>query len=121
MLLYTLLLNYVYKFLGFVFYFAYTGFFYSLFRNKRFISLLVFFFPSYVLSAYIILRILHSPSCRSVSKYCFSDLNRPSALGETAKTKIQMPRLWHKVYSDSYILKDEILFYLICIKNQYGV
>lgn len=125
MLLYTLLLNYVctHKCLGFVFYFAYTGPFYSLFRNHSFISLLFFFFSSYVWSAYMMyfLQSFILLPCRSVSKYCFSDSNRPSALGKTAKSKIQVPCLWHKVYWDSYLLRDEILFHLICIKNQYGV
>lgn len=106
----------------FILFCIYRGF-YSLFRNGRFISLLFFFFPSYVQSAYMIyfLQSFVLLPCRSVSKYCISVSNRPSALGKTAKTKIQMPRLWHKVYRDSYLLRDEILFHLICIKNQYGV
>lgn len=91
MLLYVLLLNYgcAHQCVLFLTLFCIYGvFFYSLFRNERFIFLF-FFFPSYVQSAYL-LYFLQSfcilPRAR-VSKYCFSDSNRPSTLGKQLKRK----------------------------------
>lgn len=91
--------------------------------ETRFISLLFFFFSSYMQSAYLIyfLQSFLVFLAEGYLKTTFLIQIGHRLQEKTAKTKISIPSLGHKVYRDSCLLRNEMLFHLICIKNQYGV
>lgn len=99
-------------------YFAYTRVFTAC-LEMRFLYFPFFFLHAVCLFDFFFTILLTLP-CRRVSKNCCSDSNRPSTLGKKQLKQKSRSQAW-SIRFIKILLRNEMLFHLICIKNQYGV